>query len=408
MSSETTSEQMKTLMDMINNMKRDYPLTKEDAMTWTYKYWNTQPMVQLNEEPTTSTKIVNLVQSSVETNSPEPYKFVTYNVETDIKKIVAFLQNNYAPKKDPKFRLKYSEDYVRWTLEYPDTVCIGLEADGKMGGFVSARTQKMQVYGNQMDMAEINFLCVHSKLRKKRVAETLIKEIRRIMNNKGLEQGIFFTDRYLPSPTVSLKYFHRPINYAKLLKHEYVFKEESETLEHMVKYYKVVPNSDKELVLMKEQHYQQAFECYNQYVDKYFLHDILTLQQFICKYKPSKVVKTYVLVKDDVVVDFVSFTILETVITGSTETIRGSTETIRGSTLSMYTCNETTSYHLLKNAIMFSQNHSCDIFNVTDALENDGLMKELKFIDGTGISNLYLFNWRCPKLNPSYICKTSV
>lgn len=42
-------------------------------------------------------------------------------------------------------------------------------------GFISAIPARVRVNANVLDMVEINFLCVHKKLRSKRLAPVLIK-----------------------------------------------------------------------------------------------------------------------------------------------------------------------------------------------------------------------------------------
>ena len=49
-------------------------------------------------------------------------------------------------------------------------------------------------------MVEINFLCVHKKLRSKRVAPVLIKEITRRVNLEGIFQAVYTAGVVLPKP----------------------------------------------------------------------------------------------------------------------------------------------------------------------------------------------------------------
>ena len=49
-------------------------------------------------------------------------------------------------------------------------------------------------------MVEINFLCVHKKLRSKRVAPVLIKEITRRVNREGIFQAVYTAGVLLPKP----------------------------------------------------------------------------------------------------------------------------------------------------------------------------------------------------------------
>ena len=55
-------------------------------------------------------------------------------------------------------------------------------------------------------MVEINFLCVHKKLRSKRVAPVLIREITRRVNCKGLFQAVYTAGVVLPRPVASCRY----------------------------------------------------------------------------------------------------------------------------------------------------------------------------------------------------------
>lgn len=47
-------------------------------------------------------------------------------------------------------------------------------------------------------MVEINFLCVHKKLRLKRMAPVLIKEITRRVNLEGIFQAVYTAGVVLP------------------------------------------------------------------------------------------------------------------------------------------------------------------------------------------------------------------
>lgn len=49
-------------------------------------------------------------------------------------------------------------------------------------------------------MVEINFLCVHKKLRSKRVAPVLIREITRRVHLEGIFQAVYTAGVVLPKP----------------------------------------------------------------------------------------------------------------------------------------------------------------------------------------------------------------
>ena len=61
---------------------------------------------------------------------------------------------------------------------------------------------------SQQPMVEINFLCVHKKLRSKRVAPVLIKEITRRVNWEGVFQAVYTAGVLLPKPVSVCRYCH--------------------------------------------------------------------------------------------------------------------------------------------------------------------------------------------------------
>lgn len=58
-------------------------------------------------------------------------------------------------------------------------------------------------------MVEINFLCVHKKLRSKRVAPVLIREITRRVNLQGIFQAVYTAGVVLPKPVGTCRWVRR-------------------------------------------------------------------------------------------------------------------------------------------------------------------------------------------------------
>lgn len=58
-------------------------------------------------------------------------------------------------------------------------------------------------------MVEINFLCVHKKLRAKRVAPVLIREITRRVNLQGIFQAVYTAGVVLPKPVGTCRFVER-------------------------------------------------------------------------------------------------------------------------------------------------------------------------------------------------------
>lgn len=86
----------------------------------------------------------------------------------------------------------------------------------KLVAYISAIPAHLRVREKTFLTSEVNFLCVHKKLRGKRLAPVLIKEITRISNLDGIWQGLHTGGIVLPRPVSTCRYFHRALNWQKL------------------------------------------------------------------------------------------------------------------------------------------------------------------------------------------------
>uniref|UniRef100_A0A0K0D6Y1 glycylpeptide N-tetradecanoyltransferase n=1 Tax=Angiostrongylus cantonensis TaxID=6313 RepID=A0A0K0D6Y1_ANGCA len=74
---------------------------------------------------------------------------------------------------------------------------------GRLLAFIAAVPQTVRVYDKERPMVEINFLCVHKKLRSKRVAPVLIREITRRVNQQKIFQAVYTAGVVLPKPVLA-------------------------------------------------------------------------------------------------------------------------------------------------------------------------------------------------------------
>lgn len=75
----------------------------------------------------------------------------------------------------------------------------------------------MNVRGEELKASEINFLCVHKKLRGKRLAPVLISEVTRRINKTNIWQAIYTAGTLIPKPFSNTMYYYRNLNYKKLI-----------------------------------------------------------------------------------------------------------------------------------------------------------------------------------------------
>ncbi len=92
--------------------------------------------------------------------------------------------------------------------------------NGKLLAFISAIPASIRVnmaefvlfsllnYRRILKVVEINFLCVHKKLREKRLAPVLIQEITRRVNLEGIFQAVYTAGSLLPRPVAQCTCVH--------------------------------------------------------------------------------------------------------------------------------------------------------------------------------------------------------
>ena len=162
---------------------------------------------------------------------PKGYKFVEVDLQDDghAEELYQLLMKHYVEDSEGKFRFDYSIPFLRWALSPPGgykewIVGVGHDASDKLFGFISAIPVHMVVNGKEITMAEVNFLCVHKKLRTLRLAPTLIKEVTRRINLCNIWQAVYTSGTTLPTPFSSAQYWHRNLNPAKLVDVRFAFK----------------------------------------------------------------------------------------------------------------------------------------------------------------------------------------
>lgn len=101
-----------------------------------------------------------------------------------------------------------------WKKEWH--VGVRAEKSGKLVAFISGIPVQLRVRDKVLNSSEINFLCVHKKLRSKRLAPVLIKEITRRCYVEGVFQAIYTVGSLLPTPVSTCRYFHRALEWEKL------------------------------------------------------------------------------------------------------------------------------------------------------------------------------------------------
>lgn len=138
------------------------------------------------------------------------------------EEVFELLDNHYVEDTGGSFRFRYSVNLIRWAIcvpNYKPKWHIGVRATKtkKLLAFIAGLPANLNVLGNEVAGSEINFLCIHKKLREKRLAPVLIKEVTRRINRANVWQAIYTSGTLIPKPYTAASYYSRAINKKKLV-----------------------------------------------------------------------------------------------------------------------------------------------------------------------------------------------
>lgn len=231
-----TAEEIENVKGFVEQLKlnpRLLPILKsaktpEEAMQKSYKFWSTQPVPKLDEKIQDNEFIEpNKELSEIRPDPyalPDGFKWETLNLNEPLilTELYTLLNENYVEDDDAMFRFDYQPDFLKWALQPPGWlqdwhVGVRVVKSGLLVGFISAIPGHVKIYDKTEKIVEINFLCVHKKLRSKRVAPVLIREITRRVNLTGIFQAVYTAGVVLPKPVSTCRYWHRSLNPRKLI-----------------------------------------------------------------------------------------------------------------------------------------------------------------------------------------------
>lgn len=381
-----------------------------------HKFWNTQPVPQSTDEQTQETdkgEIETKTVADVNKNPlPLPANFEWAECDvTDSKtvdEIYHLLNENYVEDDDNMFRFDYSREFLQWALMPPGFqnnlhVCVRV-ATGKrkLVGFITGIPADICVHGEARKMVEINFLCVHKKLRAKRLTPVLIKEVTRRVNLMGVWQAVYTAGVVLPKPVARNRYYHRSLNPKKLIDIGFSRLQNRMTLSMTIKLYKVpkttqVPGMRKmERKDCKEacallMNYLKGFKLHQSYDEEEFAHWFLTREGVVYSYVVEDPIT-------DKITDMISFYSLPSSIMGHAK------HKTLNAAYSFYNVATKTKWDdLMRDALILAKGLNFDVFNALNVMENDIFLNELKFGIGDGNLQYYLYNWRCPLMEPKEV-----
>eukprot|EP00658_Telonema_sp_P-2_P071903 TRINITY_DN6110_c0_g6_i1.p1 TRINITY_DN6110_c0_g6~~TRINITY_DN6110_c0_g6_i1.p1 ORF type:complete len:434 (-),score=97.87 TRINITY_DN6110_c0_g6_i1:269-1570(-) len=382
-----------------------------------HAFWDTMPVPKLNESHAGAegecgameSKTLDEVQQEPYALPSEDFEWMTMDVTDDeqIAKIYELLYENYVEDDDNMFRFDYSVEFLRWALMPPGYIKdwhVGVIWRGKKGdknklvGFITGIPANVRTQDQEMKMCEINFLCCWKKLRGKRLAPLLIKEVTRRVNVTGVWQAVYTAGVVLPKPITVCRYWHRSLNPKKLIAIDFSRKPAKLTMKAVERLYSVPSQTQiPGMRAMTEGDIPSACELLNEYWTKFQLHPVLDQDEFRHWLLPrAGVINSFVVADEDgKVTDFCSFYCLPSTIMNHPE------YDSLVAAYSYYNVATTVSWkELMYDALILAKQLNFDVFNALDLMDNKEFIDQLNFGMGDGNLQYYLFNWRTHEITP--------
>ncbi|KAI9312023.1 acyl-CoA N-acyltransferase [Dichotomocladium elegans] len=389
-----------------------------------HRFWNTQPVTKHGEQVTEIGPIEPSVPVDQVTKDPPALPKEFEWCEVDLKELYELLSIHYIEDDDEQFRFDYQADFLKWALQPPKWrkswhVGVRVAANKKLVAFISGIPADMRTYDVVQSLTEINYLCIHKKLRSKRLAPVLIREITRRSHLEGIFQAVYTAGVVLPKPVAVCRYYHRSLNPKKLVECNFSRIPPKWTLARMVKHYKADENpSFPGLREMRVEDVPQVRELLNTYLKRfdfapYFANDE-DVKHWILPH--DKVVWSYVVEDEEThkITNMFSFYSLPSSVIRNPKH-----QTLNAAYMFYYAVDipaelkndkdEETKWlqkrllSLMKDAIVMAKKAGFDVLNALDLADNQLFIKDLKFGPGDGFLNYYMYNWRMPDVQQNKV-----
>ncbi|XP_039547098.1 glycylpeptide N-tetradecanoyltransferase 1b isoform X2 [Pimephales promelas] len=407
------------------------PKSLLEAQKHTYRFWDTQPVPKigmmdsaqlettlpvcistnvihslLDEKVTSYGPIKTEMPSVREESYSLPQEFIWDTLDLDnqkqLRELCDLLNENYTEEDDNTLRLHYSPQFLLWALCPPGGQSqwhcgVRVNSSQKLVGFISAIPATMKVFDIELKMVEVNFLCVHKKLRSKRVAPVLIKEITRRVRQQGISQAVYSTSAVLPKPIATCRYWHRSLNPRKLIELNFFSLTHNMTLQRALKLNRL-PETTKTTGLrpMTVQDVQVVQALLKEHLKAFHLSPVLTLEDVEHWLLPQDgVIDTYVVESmTGTVTDMVSFYTLP-----STALNHPVHKDLKAACVLYCISKATPLLQLMEDTLIICKARGFDVFSAMDVMDNKAFLEPLKFRMGEVHKQYYLYNWRCPEIS---------
>ncbi|KAJ7581232.1 N-myristoyl transferase [Mycena floridula] len=424
-------EEMK-IMDVVKGKAGIGGINKKDLGE--HKFWATQPVPQLGEGPPLEDGYIEPSQPRDQVRQepyalPNDFEWTQIDIQdaVQLKEVYDLLSGHYVEDDAASFRFNYTSEFLKWALGPPGYhpswhIGVRVTSNKKLVAFISGVPLTLRVRKNIIKTSEINFLCVHKKLRSKRLAPVLIKEVTRQVHLEGIFQAIYTAGVVIPTPLTVCRYNHRPLNVSKLVDIKFSYVPRNMTLARYIRVNKVPESPTLKIREMEEKDVVQVTDLFTKYMRRFDMVPIMSIEDVRHQLlsgigtgtmgdggpgrKVGQVTWTYVVEHPEShrITDFFSFYSLPSSVIHSPKhgTLEAAylfyyaTETAINADSEEETTNRLRD--LISDAAVVANNAKFDVFNALTLMDNNSFLQHLKFGVGDGHLNYYLYNWRTAPL----------
>ncbi|KAJ3547537.1 hypothetical protein NM208_g1470 [Fusarium decemcellulare] len=384
-----------------------------------YKFWKTQPVPQFSSANEVTDGPIRLIQPEDIPSEPEKllpgYEWVTLDLddESHLDEVFHLLADHYVEDEDNEFRFLYSKQFLKYAWQPPGWIKnwhVGIRASEskELVACICGIPSTITVRNTELRVSVINYLCIHTSLRRRRLTPVLIQEMTRRCYQEGVFQAVYTSATVLPKPVATSSYFHRSLNWLKL---------------YDVGFASLPPDSTKDAEIEKcALPEEPSFSG----IRPLSVEDIPRVHELLCRYlkrfdlalsptqeevqhwllrtadsPADEILWTYVVEDPDTlaITDFVSFYIIEELVLKNPKH-----RSIKVAYLNYYASEAGFSRKradlkerlelLVNDALVFAKSNGADVFNALTTYHNHLFFDKLKFVRGDGVLHFYLFNYR--------------
>ncbi|KAF8263388.1 N-myristoyl transferase [Lactarius quietus] len=400
-----------------------------------HKFWATQPVPRYGDSAPDEDGYIEPSKPREEVRQdpyplPKDFEWCILDITepAQIKEVYELLSANYVEDDQAAFRFQYSAEFLEWYgLKPPGWhkewhVGVRVSSNRKLVAFISGVPIRLRVRQKDMSAVEINYLCVHKKLRSKRLAPVLIKEITRQCHLKGIFQAIYTAGIVIPTPISTCRYYHRTLNIPKLVDVKFTYVPRDMTIARMIRQSKVpsTPSLMRSgLREMEERDVSAVAELFRRFMERFDMIPLFDEEDIRHQFlsgrgtgereaptgrRAGQVVWAYVVEHPEThaITDFFSFyTLPSTIVAHPRHSLLQAAYLYYYATDTAFVQNaddlgllKRRLTDLVGDAIVLADQAKFDVFNALTLMDNSLFLQELKFGSGDGLLNFYLYNWR--------------